>query len=332
MSVNGSHAPAERTFRRRVVSVLCALALLPLAALAAPSPATAATSQFRGMNWAQTGDNFSKGLLAIDGLKTTDSYATVQATANAVFDDMQSTLGINTVRLPINTHTVGNAWWNNYRGVIDAATARGMKVILAYWEDGAASGGRVTNTTAYHAMWSTVESQYGSNGLVYFEPMNEPHGYSLGRLAQLRRRLARPPQPGAGRPGAHRRHRLQPGPAGPLQRQPLRRHAVLVPHVRLLLRREHLRRLAQQHHDAPRELRVARRRDRVRRPDERRAQLRRREQHRQLRPLHPRHHPGHARQRHGRHVLAGPRRQARDHRLRLVLDVREDAAAARAPT
>ena len=40
MSVNGSSAPAERTLRRRVVSVLCALALLPLAALAAPSPAT----------------------------------------------------------------------------------------------------------------------------------------------------------------------------------------------------------------------------------------------------------------------------------------------------
>jgi hypothetical protein len=177
MSVPGSSAPAERTLRRRLVSVLCALALLPLAALVAPSPAAAATSQFRGMNWAVNGDNFSTGPLVIDGLSSSDSNATVQAKANAVFDDMQSTLGINTVRLPINTHTVGTAWWNSYRGVIDAATSRGMKVILAYWEDGAASGGRVTNVNAFHAMWSTVESQYASNGLVYFEPMNEPGGY-----------------------------------------------------------------------------------------------------------------------------------------------------------
>ena len=27
-------------------------------------------------------------------------------------------------------------------------------------------------------MWSTVTSQYGSNAQVYFEPMNEPHGYT----------------------------------------------------------------------------------------------------------------------------------------------------------
>lgn len=178
MSVNASSAPARRTLRRRVVSVLCALALLPFAAVATSSPATAATSQFRGMNWAVTGDNFSTGPLVIDGLSSSDSYAQVQATANAVFDDMQSTLGINTVRLPINTHTVGTAWWSSYRGVIDAATARGWKVILAYWEDGAAAGGRITNLTAFHAMWSTVVSQYGSNGQVYLEPMNEPHGYT----------------------------------------------------------------------------------------------------------------------------------------------------------
>ena len=172
-----SSAPAPRTLRR-LIGMLAVLALLPVVAVATSAPATAATSQFRGMNWAVTGDNFSTGPLVIDGLSSSDSYAGVQATANAVFDDMQSTLGINTVRLPINTHTVGTAWWNSYRGVVDAATARGWKVVLAYWEDGAASGGRVTNTAAFHAMWSTVISQYGSNGLVYFEPMNEPHGYT----------------------------------------------------------------------------------------------------------------------------------------------------------
>lgn len=170
--------PSRRPLHQIVVSMLAALLLLPVTAVALATPATAATSQFRGMNWAVLGDNFSTGPLVIDGLSSSDSYATVQAKANAVFDDMESTLGINTVRLPINTHTVGTAWWGNYRGVIDAATARGWKVILAYWEDGAASGGRITNMSAFNTMWSTVTYQYGSNSLVYFEPMNEPHGYS----------------------------------------------------------------------------------------------------------------------------------------------------------
>ena len=148
---------------------------LPLGAQAAPA---LATSSFRGMNWAVLGDNFKTTPLYIQGLSSSDSYATVQAKANALYDDMASTMGVNTVRLPINTHTVGTTWWNAYRGAIDAATARGWKVILAYWEDGAASGGRITNTAAWNSMWATVVSQYGSNGLVYFEPMNEPHGYS----------------------------------------------------------------------------------------------------------------------------------------------------------
>lgn len=155
-----------------------AIAAALLATLGCTAPAAAATSQFRGMNWAVAGDNYSTGLLVVDGLSSTDSYATVQAKANALYDDMQSSLGINTVRLPINTHTVGSAWWNSYRGAIDAATARGWKVILAYWEDGAASNGRIVDLAAFNAMWSTVVGQYGANALVYFEPMNEPHGYS----------------------------------------------------------------------------------------------------------------------------------------------------------
>ncbi|MFI9008125.1 RICIN domain-containing protein [Actinosynnema sp. NPDC053489] len=155
-------------------------ALAAAATLVVPaSPAVAATSQFRGMNWAVLGDNFSTGTLVVQGLSQSDSNATVRAKANALYDDMAATMDVNTVRLPINTHTVANTtWWNAYRGAIDAATERGFKVILAYWEDGAASGGRITNLAAWNAMWSSVTTTYGSNPNVYFEPMNEPHGYS----------------------------------------------------------------------------------------------------------------------------------------------------------
>ncbi|HWS32158.1 MAG TPA: cellulase family glycosylhydrolase [Actinoplanes sp.] len=163
---------------RRLLLIPLVAALTALGGVAVTSsPAAAATNSFRGVNWAVLGDNFSTGPLVVSGLSSTDSYATVQAKANALYDDM-ATIGVNTVRLPINTHTVGTAWWSAYRGAIDAATARGFKVILAYWEDGAASGGRVVNTAAWNTMWSNVTYLYGANTNVYFEPMNEPHGYT----------------------------------------------------------------------------------------------------------------------------------------------------------
>lgn len=163
---------------RTLVGVLTAAALIPVVAVSGASPAGAATNQFRGMNWARVGDNFTTGTHVLDGLSSSDSYNTVVAKANAIYDDMQALLGVNTIRLPVNTQTVGTSWWNAYRGAIDAATGRGFKVILAYWEDGAASGGRITNAGAFNTMWNTVVSQYGTNSAVYFEPMNEPHGYS----------------------------------------------------------------------------------------------------------------------------------------------------------
>lgn len=136
-------------------------------------------STFGSPTWSRR----SSAVLA--GLNQSDSYATVRAKADAVYHGFASRLGVNTVRLPVNTHTVGSSWWNAYRGTIDAAAAKGFKVILAYWEDGAASGGRVTNTAAFDSMWNTVTAQYGSNSLVYFEPMNEPHGYSTSAWTNL---------------------------------------------------------------------------------------------------------------------------------------------------
>jgi endoglucanase len=169
---------SSRPLRRIVARVLSALLLVPVVALTGAPPASADTSQFRGVNWAMLGDNFVRGPLVLDGLNQSDSYATVRAKADAIYTGFENQLGVNTVRLPVNTHTVGSSWWNAYRGTIDSATARGFKVILAYWEDGAASGGRITNMAAFNSMWNTITAQYGSNSLVYFEPMNEPHGYS----------------------------------------------------------------------------------------------------------------------------------------------------------
>lgn len=149
-----------------------------LAALASLPLASANTREFQGVNWAVLGDNFQEGNLVLHGMDESDDYDTVRATADAMYSGFVDNLEINTIRLPVNTHTVDSTWWDSYSGIIDSALDHDLKVILAYWEDGVASGGRINDLDAWNAMWDSVIEQYVNNTLVYFEPMNEPHGYS----------------------------------------------------------------------------------------------------------------------------------------------------------
>ncbi|MFY1691134.1 ricin-type beta-trefoil lectin domain protein [Plantactinospora sp. WMMB782] len=176
----------KRLLVRAVACAVAAVGVASITALGGAPPAAAETSQFRGVNWARLGDNFHAGPLVLHGLNSYDSYSTVVAKATAVYTGFQNNLGANTVRLPINTFSVGTSWWNAYTGAIDAATAKGLKVVLSYWDDGvAASGGRIVNPTAFDNMWNTVIARYGSNDLVYFEPMNEPGGHSAADWANV---------------------------------------------------------------------------------------------------------------------------------------------------
>ena len=180
---SGARPGKSRRSAARVVAALAgavaALTAIPLALVTVAPSASAATNQFQGVNWARAGDNFTSGPLVLYGLSSGDSYTTVRAKADAVYSGFQRNLGANTVRLPVNTYSVGTSWWNSYTGAIDSAVARGMKVILSHWDDGrASSGGRLTDTAAFNTMWNTIVARYGSTPLVYFEPMNEPHGYN----------------------------------------------------------------------------------------------------------------------------------------------------------
>ena len=109
--------PQPRPRRSVFRAVACALAVLgavPIAMLQGAPQASADTTQFRGVNWARLGDNFNGGALVLQGLSSSDSYATVLAKANAIYTGFENNLGANTVRLPINTATVGTSWWNSY--------------------------------------------------------------------------------------------------------------------------------------------------------------------------------------------------------------------------
>lgn len=165
------------SLRRSIIGALAVLAGTPLA--------SADTSDFRGVNWAVLGDNFVEDILVLYGLDSSDDYDTVRVKADAIYTGFEDNVAINTIRLPVNTHTVSSAWWESYSGVIDSATDRGLKVILAYWEDGVASGGRVNNMDAWNVMWDAVVDKYGDDSQVHFEPMNEPHGYSAGEWTDM---------------------------------------------------------------------------------------------------------------------------------------------------
>ena len=148
-----------------------------LAALAVAVPlfTHADTSWVRGGNWADDGDNFQTGIIYPTGI--TSSTTTTQAAAEAdiiALDDMS--VGINFVRIGINPATIsGN--WSVVQAYVNELVADGMSVDLGFWTS-TSSVGTVTNVSAWESMWETVDGVYSGNNSVYYEPINEPHGYS----------------------------------------------------------------------------------------------------------------------------------------------------------
>ena len=156
------------------------------AKVAGDSPVLAATgtSGIKGLNWADSNDNYSSGNVVPSGLSASDSYAVTQAKAGNILAAFQQQ-GANTIRIPINPPTVSGTWWSGYTGAIDAATAKGMNVILGYWEASGSGDGLVDDTTSFWNMWQTVVKKYGATSNIYFEIYNEPHGYTVANLTNL---------------------------------------------------------------------------------------------------------------------------------------------------
>ncbi|NIK58619.1 ricin-type beta-trefoil lectin domain protein [Kribbella shirazensis] len=176
------------TLRSLAAILLSLLALCASLSAALTVPAAAAqprTSDFRGVNWADPRDNYADDEVVPSGLSTADDYRTTYRKATGIVGEFRKELKANTVRLPINPSSVGTDWWRSYRGAIDAAVDGGFKVILSYWEADNAKDGRVDDPAAYAAMWDTVVKAYGKNARVYFEPMNEPFGYTLAEWVSL---------------------------------------------------------------------------------------------------------------------------------------------------
>lgn len=161
------------------LAAFTAFAAVPLLALTAAPPAAAATtfdpSQFHGVHWSRLGDNFTADPLVLQGLSASDDYNATRTKADAMFANFASSLGANTVRIPINPATAAGT---SYYGVIDSAVAHGFKVILCYWSQ---DGTNMVNSSllpSWNQMWDTVSAKYASQPLVYFDPINEPIGFT----------------------------------------------------------------------------------------------------------------------------------------------------------
>jgi hypothetical protein len=154
--------------------------LLVLAGLGA-SNASAATNQFRGVNWADSRDNFQSGVIYVSGLSSSDTNSSASATAASIMDQFISKLGANSVRLPINEATVSK-YWSTYAGVIDTIASKGT-ALLCYWHPG--HGVKIPDMNAFWSMWKTVTDKYGSNTNVYFEVQNEPNMYTVTELRDI---------------------------------------------------------------------------------------------------------------------------------------------------
>ncbi|WEO93466.1 cellulase family glycosylhydrolase [Streptomyces sp. FXJ1.172] len=179
-------APRLRAvFASVAIAAVSGTTLLGAPAAAEPGTSTG-TTQFKGVNWADPRDNYADDYLHLSGLSLSDDYAHTYAKASRIIEAFRANLGANTVRLPINPYTVNGSYWKSYRAVIDAATARGFKVILSYWEGtGAQKDGFIDDPATFWPMWDTVVKTYTPNRLVHFEPMNEPHGYTDSQWADI---------------------------------------------------------------------------------------------------------------------------------------------------
>lgn len=139
-----------------------------------------------GLNWADARDNFVEGWVIPSGLTSNDNYATVAMKTQSILNGFKNKVnGVNTIRIPINPPSVLETWWASYKAVIDIASSNGFKVIIACWESSSSKNGLIDDPIPFWQMWDLVVRDYQNNTNIYFEPFNEPHGYTLAQLTTI---------------------------------------------------------------------------------------------------------------------------------------------------
>ncbi len=157
------------------------------AALLLSPLAQANTSWAHGGNWADGGAGLVNNVIMYpDGITSSTTTTQAAAVADTVACDYKA-VGINFVRYPINPATVSGNWAVT-QAAINELISQGMTVDICCWYvDPQPQGGNglIRDMTTWEDMWETVDGVYGNNNSVYYEPINEPSGYSLSGLESV---------------------------------------------------------------------------------------------------------------------------------------------------
>ncbi len=175
--------PHPRRATSKHVAGLFALATI---LLTAPLAQAGQTSWMRGGNWSDPRDNYVNGWIIPSGLSSDATVRKADGKAKDISSAVQS-IGINVVRIAVNADTVlNNTWWQRYTAIVDRLVGNNIHVILCCWDGaGANKDGIIDNYGRWKSMWQKIDGQYGGNSNVWFEPFNEPFGYTAAELKTI---------------------------------------------------------------------------------------------------------------------------------------------------
>ena len=132
---------------------------------------------FLGLNWSDPRDNFVDEMIVPSGLEAGLSRAQMRVQSINILSQFKSLTDANTIRVAINAPTVLDGdYWERWKGILDAAQDQNMKVIIGCWERPAENDGRADER--FDEMWDKVILELKDSSSIYFEPLNEPFGYT----------------------------------------------------------------------------------------------------------------------------------------------------------
>jgi hypothetical protein len=176
----------KRCFVRYFLIEITLATFAAAVALLAPAPAQAtSTAWVHGGNWASA-DGILTDIQYPDGISSSTTTTQAAAEADTVASDLEG-IGVNFVRIPVNPATIsrpGNNWTVE-QALINELVHDGISVDICCFYTDWQNSGTITNMSWWETMWTTVDGVYKNNNSVYYEPINEPFGYTASGLESV---------------------------------------------------------------------------------------------------------------------------------------------------
>lgn len=144
------------------------------------------TAFVRGGNWGQDANQAPDKILYLAGITSSTTPAQAIQIADMIANDYHS-VGLNYIRYAFDPPDVtNNAAWAVTTNCINELLADGLMVNLVCYACNHTNH-KIDNMTTFWSAWSSMNNLYGSNtGIytnIYFEPVNEPTGYTSSGLS-----------------------------------------------------------------------------------------------------------------------------------------------------